>query len=198
MLIELLVAVLIIAVGVLSLMTAFDSSRRLSSVGERQNTLAQAAEQQMEKILGLPYSQIALNANPSCAAYTGDPNNSPNLNVTGCSTGPFSYKYDGTHTETVIVDTTNGKVSPTVTQTTPAPSGGARLTLYVYSYVTATTDSLCSGCLTGSNSENFKRVTVAVDSSPSMTPLKNPMYVSSFAINPCAAAGTSNATCLVP
>lgn len=198
MLIELLVATLIIAVGVLSLMTAFDSSRRLSSVGERQDTLAQVADQQMEKILSLPYSHIALSANPTCAAYSSDPNNTPNSNVSGCPSGPFTYAYDGAHTETVIVDTTNGQVSPEVTQTTPSPTGGTRLTLYVYSYVTASTDPLCSGCLTGSSSENFKRVTIAVDSSPALTPLKDPVYVSSFAINPCAAASSSNATCLVP
>jgi Tfp pilus assembly protein PilV len=198
MIIELLVTILILAIGVLSLMSTFDSSRQLSSVGEKQNTLAQVAEQQLENVLSLPYSAIALNANPSCSTYSNDPNNSPNANVSGCSSGPFTYTWSPGHTESMIVDTTNGKVTPEFTMTTPSPSGGTRLTLYVYTYVTATTDPICSGCVTGTFGENFKRVTVAVDSNPTLTALKNPVIVSSLASNPCVAASGSNVTCVVP
>lgn len=198
LIIELLAAILVLAIGVLALFSAFDSSRQLATVGEKQDVLAQLAETQLEKVLSLPYSQIALNANPSCAAYSGDPNNSPNLSVSGCPNGPFTYTWSTGNSETVIVDTTNGQVTPAYTTTTPSPAGGTRLTLYVYTYVTTTSDPLCSGCVTGSHGENFKRVTVAVDSNPALTNLKNPVIVSSIASDPCVAASGSNVTCVVP
>jgi Tfp pilus assembly protein PilV len=198
MLIELLMAILILAVGVIALLTVVDSSRRLTNVGEKQDVLVQVAQQQMEKILSLPYSQIALNANPTCTTYSGDPNNSPNTNVSGCPSGPFTYTWSTGNTENMIVDTTNGQVTPTTTQTTTTASGGTRLTLYIYSYVTATSDPTCSGCATGSHSENFKRITVAVTSSPTLTPNKQPITISSLASDPCVAASSQNATCLVP
>jgi len=198
MLVELLMAIVILAVGVIALLTVFDSSRRLTSVGEKQDVLVQAAQQQMEKILSLPYSQIALNANPTCTTYSNDPNNSPNANVSGCPSGPFSYTWNSPHNETMIVDTTNGQVTPAFTQTTLTASGSTRLTLYIYSYVTATSDAMCSTCTTGSHGENYKRVTVAVDSKPTMTPDNQPITISSVASDPCVTASGQTATCLVP
>jgi Tfp pilus assembly protein PilV len=205
MLVELLMAILILAVGVLTLMNAFDSSRRLTSVGEKQDVIAQVADQQLEKVLSLPYSQIALNANPSCSQYSDDPNPSPNSSVSGCSSGPFTYTWSTGNSETVIVDQTNGQVTPALTETTPSPTGGTRLKLYVYTYVTATSDPLCSGCVTGTSGENFRRITVAVTSNPPLvtsnpggTSLNKPVIVSSVASNPCAAASGSNVTCVVP
>jgi Tfp pilus assembly protein PilV len=194
MLIELLVAIMILAVGVLTLLNAFDSSRRLTTVGEKQAVISQAAEQQLEKVLSLPYSQIALNANPSCSADSTN----PNYNVSGCTAGPFYYTWTGTSSEKVIVDTTNGQVAPSFTQTTPAPTNGARLTLTIYTYVTVTSDPLCTGCVTDSNGENVKRVTVAVTSNPSLTPLNKAVVVSSIASDPCVAATGQNVTCVVP
>lgn len=193
MLIELLTAMIILAVGVIALMSVFDASRRLTNTNEKVDVLAQAAQQELQQILSLTYSQTALNANPTCTTSTKKPSDY----VSGCPSGPFLYKYDGTHTETVIVDTTNGLVAPTVSGSTSTSSGGTRLSWTLYNYVTATSDSQCASCSTGSSGENFKRVTVVAyfNSGPTKTSTNTPVVVSSFAINPCAT--TSSYSCTV-
>jgi Tfp pilus assembly protein PilV len=193
MLVELLTAMVVLTVGVIALMLVFDSSRRLTNTNEKVNVLSQSAQQQLQKILSLSYSQIALSSNPTCTTGTKKPTDY----VTGCTAGPFLFKYNGTNTETVIVDTTNGQVAPTVSGSTPAPISGSRLTWTLYDYVTATTDPQCSGCSTGSNSENFKRVTVIAyfNTGPTVTSTNSPVVVSSFAINPCV--NPSSLSCTV-
>ncbi len=75
-LVEVLVGALILVVGILSTLSVLDSSRRLTVVAEHQTTLAQRAQNELERVLSLPYSQVAL---------TGT--------STSWSTSPGSYTY---------------------------------------------------------------------------------------------------------
>jgi Tfp pilus assembly protein PilV len=192
LLVEVLAAIVVLAVGVIALMGVFDSSRRLTNTSEKVNVLSQAAQQELQQILSLTYTQAALSSNPTCTTGTHRPTDY----VTGCTAGPFYYKYDGTNTEKVIVDTTNGQVAPTVSGSTPSPTGGNRLTWTLYNYITATSDPQCSSCTTGSSGENFKRVTVVAyfSTGPTVTSTNTPVVVSSFAINPCATSSGFSCT----
>ena len=199
MMIEIIASILVLTIGVLSLMSVFNNSRTLSTVAQRQAVLAQAAEQEIEKIDALPYSSVALSSNPSCVANGGTNNNPTVANLGGCPSGPFTYTYDGTqaHAENVLVSTGTGQVPPSFTQTVPGPSGGNPLTLTLYVYVTAATDSACSGCTKGSSSENFKRVTVSVVSNPALDKSDTPVTASTFIADPCAEPSGATLSCTV-
>ena len=70
--VELLVTILVIAVSLITMMSAFDSSRRLTSTAEENETATHQAEREMERILSLSYDSIALKSVP---ATSTDPNN---------------------------------------------------------------------------------------------------------------------------
>src|SRR2546429_6442419 len=72
-LIELLVAAVLIAVGVLALFTVFDSSRHLVTTSEKNDVAAHQGEAEIERILALDYSTIALTATQTHSATSTDP-----------------------------------------------------------------------------------------------------------------------------
>src|SRR2546427_13289396 len=72
-LIERLVAAVLMAVGVLALFTVFDSSRNLVTTSEKNDVAAHQGEAEIERILALDYSTIALTAAPAHSASTSDP-----------------------------------------------------------------------------------------------------------------------------
>src|SRR5438067_950220 len=72
-LIELLVAAVLMAVGVLALFTVFDSSRNLVTTSEKNDVAAHQGEAEMERILALDYSAVALTAAPTHSAATTNP-----------------------------------------------------------------------------------------------------------------------------
>ena len=58
--VEVLVGAIILVVGILATISVLNSSRRLTVVAEHQTTLAQRAQNELERVLSLPYSQVAL------------------------------------------------------------------------------------------------------------------------------------------
>ena len=70
--IELLLAVLIGSVGVISLIGTFDVSRRVTSYSEMKEAASHVAEQKMEELRALDYGELALNGSPAPAS-SSDP-----------------------------------------------------------------------------------------------------------------------------
>src|SRR5438270_7588635 len=63
--VEVLVGAIILVVGILATVSVLNSSRRLTVVAEHQTTLAQRAQNELERVLSLPYSQVALTGSSS-------------------------------------------------------------------------------------------------------------------------------------
>jgi len=151
MLIELMVALSVLVVGAMAIAASFGGSRRLIATYERQQSVAQRAQQEIERIQALPYAQIALTGTPPTSS---DPAN-PDSNV--AAGPPATYSSDGTAAarETLVVDAGAGQLSPG-----PRAWSDRRLSGSLYDFVTWHTDPGCgSGCPA---SANYKRVTVAV------------------------------------
>ena len=71
--VELLLAVLILSVGVISLIGTFDISRRVTSYSEMKEAASHVAEQTMEEMRALSYSELALTGTP-VPVSSSDPN----------------------------------------------------------------------------------------------------------------------------
>ncbi|HEV3376874.1 MAG TPA: prepilin-type N-terminal cleavage/methylation domain-containing protein [Thermoleophilaceae bacterium] len=153
-LIELMVAIMVLAVGLIALVTSFDHSRDLVSVAEKTEVASHRAEQELERILSLPYDTVAHASTPASSADPSDPASF----VSGTS-----YQYDqgstGPQSETLAAPATG------------APAGGvvgvapqtwndseSRLTGRIQSFITWTGDY----CTAADRTACAKRVTVAV------------------------------------
>jgi type II secretory pathway pseudopilin PulG len=174
-LIELTIALVILIVGIMGMFMAFITSQRASTVAERETSMAHIAQQQIEFVQGIPYSQVGLATAPTTST---DPKN-PDYYVSGGSSPTFEWNRTAASAEALDIDTsTPGAVTPVQTWSE------GRLSGKVYDFVTWETDARCSPSCPAS--QNYKRITVAVTSS---TGSPNPVYVSSVVADPPAAAG---------
>jgi prepilin-type N-terminal cleavage/methylation domain-containing protein len=73
-LIEVMVAALVITVGMLGLIGAFDSARKLTLLSERRTAIAHRAQLEVERLQTVEYSKVALNAAPTHSAEKANPN----------------------------------------------------------------------------------------------------------------------------
>jgi Tfp pilus assembly protein PilV len=174
--IELMVALLVLTVGTLGMFMGFISSQKASLVAERETSMAHVAQQQIEYVQGIPYSQIGMSAAPSPST---DPTN-PDFYVTGGPTPTFQWNRTAGTSEPLDVDaTTPGVIAPVQSWTEGKFSG------QIYEFVTWTTDPKCAP--TCPSSQDYKRITVAVTLGTGGQP--HPLYLSSVIADPPAAAG---------
>lgn len=181
---ELLIAMVVTAVGLLALVSSFDHSRDLVSVAEKTEVASHQAERQMERVLSLPYAQIAHRAAP---AHSDDTAN-PRFYV---ASGGGTYQWDqgstGPQSGTLVVDSVNGS---TLIDTQDWVDSESRLEGEVHTFITWTGD-LCpatvNACPTGD--QRGKRVTVAV-TVEGPRPLRRPVLISSLKIDPNAVGGS--------
>ncbi|MHB8691115.1 MAG: type IV pilus modification PilV family protein [Solirubrobacteraceae bacterium] len=174
MLIETIASILVLTIGVLGMMMGFDTSRRLSLVSERHSAMALVAQREIERIQGMGYVNIALTSSPA----TSTDSTNPDYYVVAGS--PPSYEYSQTNgvSETVVVDATNGQVTPVQSWSQGNLSGS------IYDFVSYVSDSRCSPGCTGT--QNYKRITVAVTMAGAVQPTL-PVYSSSVTADPAAA-----------
>ena len=178
--IEVLVAVLVLTVGLIALVGAFDSSRRLGTNAEERQTASTLAERELDRIEALPWSQIALSATPTTNSGAGSKDPTFYISNGPCpDTGPVSspcYQTDWSSSgskEPLVIDSTYGDptANPTPWSTTVTAGGSTvRLSGNVYHYVTWLNDQLCtlSSCLP---SNDPKRIFVAVTVNGLNTPI---------------------------
>jgi prepilin-type N-terminal cleavage/methylation domain-containing protein len=172
-LIEVLVAVLLLTVGLLGLIGAFDSARKLDLLSERRTSMAHRAQLEIERLQAIPYGELAMASAPTHSTETTN----PDFYVTG---GGTEYQYGAASTEAEKLVSAGATGSTGATGATgstgvtgaiePSPSGrncsqtvGAcewadgPVSGNVYDFVTWHADPTCLKTV-----ENYKRLTVAV------------------------------------
>ncbi len=164
-LIEVLITALLLAVGVVLLITTFDYSRRLVTTSEAVEVAAHRGQAEVERLLALPYQGLAL---PAAPAHSSDTNH-PDYYVTG-SSYQWNQGTTGPQSEPLVIDAANAGVTHTSTWN----DGQSRLSGSVYRYVTA---------VAGTNGKG-KRITVVV--TVDQTDLKKPVLISSITTDAAA------------
>jgi Tfp pilus assembly protein PilV len=185
--IELLLAIVITSVGVISLVGTLDMSRHVTSLSEMREAASHVAEQKVEELRSLDYAALALKGNISPSSST-DPNNPAYY----LQSGGTKYKWDqkanapASHiAEPLVINATSGKVSNVAESW-----NDGRLHGKIYRYVTcATTASgTAADCDSGPNTSAYKRVIVAVTVENPLGPEK-PIMASTVVSDPDLANG---------
>jgi len=209
-LIEVLVGSLILAIGILSTLAVFGSSRSLSATAEHQTVMAQRAQSELERIQSLPWNQVALtgtssswSATSSDYTYVSNPAGScPGTSSgaapqyqpdkSGASSTMESLVINGcSYTTTVsgssqTITPTQGSVAPVTSWTAPLQNGTS-VSGSVYDFVTWTADPTCSQTSTPGSScsttNDYKRVTVVVTINGISQP-NHPLILSGYVTPP--------------
>jgi prepilin-type N-terminal cleavage/methylation domain-containing protein len=175
-LIELLVAAVLIAVGIVALFTVFDSSRGLITTSEKNDVAAHQGETEMERILGLDYRNVALTAAPAHSTVTTN----PDWYVQPSGDYQWDQGSSPKPADPMAVDPTLGAVTHVSTWS----DGQSRLSGSVYRYVTWVDDPNIPG------TQDAKRITLAItvnNNGPGASgALKKPVIVSSMVVDPKA------------
>jgi Tfp pilus assembly protein PilV len=160
MVVEVLIAALVLTVGIVGLIGAFDSSRKLTLLSERRTAMAHRAQLEIERLQTISYSQLAMASPPTHSTETANPDYYVKEGTT-----KYQYGAGGTEVETLAIEGT-GEVSATPSGRSCAEKVGAcewkdgLLSGNVYDFVTWHTDENCGPKCPAS--ENYKRLTVAV------------------------------------
>jgi prepilin-type N-terminal cleavage/methylation domain-containing protein len=180
-LIEVLIAALVIAIGILGLVGAFDSARKLSLLSERRSSMGHRAQLELERLQTYPYSELAMTSAPSHSNETNNPdyyvNYSSPVKCTSAGDGCYAWNAESTGEEEALVPASKGECTTTpeagcgVAGSSPTGRGcsskvGAcewsdgQLEGKVYDFVTWHTDGRCG--VACPSKENYKRLTVVV------------------------------------
>jgi prepilin-type N-terminal cleavage/methylation domain-containing protein len=175
---ELLIAMAVTAIGLMALVSSFDHSRDLVSTAEKTEIASHQAERAMERILALPYAQVA----HSTAPVHEDDATHPAYHVTGSA-----YRWDqgatGPQSDDLEVDAVNGQIA----NVSAWQDNESRLGGEIHTFVTRTGD-LCAGAGCPVGDQRGRRVTVAV-TVDGPRPLRKPVLISSLVIDPAATGG---------
>jgi prepilin-type N-terminal cleavage/methylation domain-containing protein len=170
---ELLIAITVLAVGLMALVSTFDHSRELVGTAEKTEVASHRAERELERILSMTYAHVAHASTPAASANPAD----PAFYVSGSG-----YQYDqgatGPQSETLAVEG-GGTLGPSPSAWTDSET---RLTGQIQSFVTWTGDY----CTAADRTRCAKRVTVAVTVG-GPRPLARPVLISTVMTSP---AGT--------
>ena len=182
--IELILAMFVAIVGVISLVGTLDVSRRVTTYSEMKEAASHVAEQTMEELRALDYGELALNGNVMPSSST-DPNN-PAHYLQG---GGTTYLWDqesgapaGHTAEPLVIDATDGAV-PAIAETW----NDGRIEGKIYRYVTCAS-AAAEDCDQGPDTSAYKRVIVAVTVETRLGPQK-PILVSTLVSDPNLANG---------
>ena len=175
---ELLVAVMILATGIVALVSIFDSGEELVSQSELKEAATHRGQREIEKIQSLGYDRLAMSTDPGSGSGADDPRT--RVFVSG---GEKRFRYDrkdDSKSEPLVVAGT-GEVTAG-----PTTFNDGRFSGRVWRFVTSVDDEACkllnlvNVCATN---KNYKRVTVVVEMSGLHNNLK-PIWVSSIVSNP--------------
>jgi Tfp pilus assembly protein PilV len=182
-LIELLAAAFILIVGILALVGTFDTSRKLTLASERQTSIAHRAQQEIERLYAVPYSELAMTSAPAHSTEESNPDYYVNSEKT-------TYRWDpkSEASEPLAISAEKGVVAAS-----PTAWSAEHMSGNVYDFVTWHTDKICEEAKAGeekncpATSNNYKRVTVVVTVTvPSGTHPVPPIRVSTLIADPSA------------
>ena len=167
-LIEVMIAAMLCAVGILAIVSGFESSRAMVNMSERNEAGSHQAEKQIERVLSMPYAQVALKSAPAPSA---DPK-SPARYVNGTR-----YQWDqragSPQSEDLVIDPAAGTIEPVERWS------DGRLSGEIHTFVTAVWDPAVRQ---NPDVPDARRVTVAVTIEGSGGPTK-PIVISSIAFD---------------
>ena len=146
-LVEIIVAMVLILIGVLSAFVAFEASQRADGRGERTATVAHRAQSEIERILALPYASVGMESIPTNSG-SGDPKDPLNYVVNALP----GYEYDWAEPAKQEKFVNGGALAPSSAWTDGNRSGT------LYRFVTWVPDP-CPKC---ANSQDYKRLTVVL------------------------------------
>ena len=168
-LIEVLVAALVLTVGILGLVGAFDSARKLTLLSERRTAMAHIGQLELERLQSYPYSQLAMSSAPAHSSEKS----SPDYYVTEGAEPTYQYGASAGETESLLI-AAKGCASTAEMGcgwAAPAPSGRSCATYVgacewtdgpvsgrLYDFVTWHTDKNCGAKCPAK--EDYKRITV--------------------------------------
>jgi pilin/secretion family protein with methylation motif len=160
---EAMIAMLILAIGALAVLNLITAAAHNSFRGEQSQVVNDRLQQEMEKIVQLPYDQIALTGVPADSSDTTSPawrvqGNSYSITQNGTQPQPLVYNGSTLYTGGSICDSTHpcGAVDPAPTHFTSGDVGGT-----IYRYVVWRNDPSCPD-VTCPGSQDLKRVIVAI------------------------------------
>ena len=176
-LVELLVAVLVITLGVLSFAGTIDVSRGLTNQSELKESAVHRAEREIDRIQALGFKKVA---HPTGTAFSlsGDPLAS---RIVAGTDPRFKWDRSSDATSEPLATAPTGTV-----QLGPTAWNDGRFSGNVYRFVTWADDGACSDALLAPlcpNSRNYKRVTVVVTSEGFDDPVK-PVWFSALVSDP--------------
>jgi Tfp pilus assembly protein PilE len=192
-LIELLVTVLVLTVGIVGLLGAFTSARKLTFLSERRTSAAHRAQLEIERLQTLSYGELLMSSTPIHSAEITN----PDYYVKEGSPSEYQYGTGSTETETLAI-AKNGECTITVKTecgvVVSSPTGRActaklgacewgegTLKGSVYDFATWHHDANAK-C---TKSANYKRLTVVVTVTvPSGSRAIAPTHVSTLIANP--------------
>lgn len=148
---EILVAMLILALGSLAVLGSFDAATRNTYRAEQNQVAINIAQREMEQIRQLTYAEVALTTTPAFSSDPLDPRNRVNGSY-------FALNRDGTGLAEMAVKGIGGQETGVVNPG-PSPFTNGDVSGKIYRYVTWQDDPGCAGC-TGTH--DFKRVVVVV------------------------------------
>jgi prepilin-type N-terminal cleavage/methylation domain-containing protein len=215
-LIELMIAILILAVGILSTFGVFDSSNHAISVSELQQVEIHRAQREIERLQSRPYKYLFLNAKPATSSNKNNPGFYVSAPAGSCPTSQggtvptfqwnqteastpeqlviagCEYKYElkpGVEEQKPLQEPEEGiKPEEGVTpEKTWTGEHGTSGTLY--DYITWVTDPKCGSETGGCPKVNdYKRITVEVTNNTSRASIAPtaPVLVTAIVVNPRA------------
>lgn len=209
--IEALVAIVLMAVGIVAVVTTFDAARTLSTQAEMRDTTDAIARGEIARIEALPWASIALASAPTANSGSNQAvpaSNDPTtyLSTASCwsgSTSPVTlpahcYQWNwssSSSAEPLVINasTTDATANPyTLTDTINTSNGATRASFSVYRFITYANDSECTATACASN--YYKRITVAVTCPPGSwtshtdqlctADLHSPVVINTLYVNP--------------
>jgi hypothetical protein len=171
-LVEVMVATSIFSIGVLGIVGTMGSSLSLVGNSRQRSSAVAVAQERLERVHTIPYDRVALycgcqaSTTPAHSTDTSNPDNA-------ITTDNSSYVVDGSHTEPLIFDSTNGAIKHI---DDPVTVGHTEFN--IYQYVTWYDDPQVAG------TQDYKRIVVVVTwKFPVETGRTNRVFQSTFVGN---------------
>jgi Tfp pilus assembly protein PilV len=208
--IEVLVAMVVLVVGILGTIGAFDSARKLDLLSERRTAMAHRAQLEIERLQGQTYSQLAMISAPAHSSEATNPGYYVNYSSpVKCSTSSC-YAWDANkpgEEESLTLATKAEECTSLITKEcgviSASPTGrpcsehmGAcewadgPVSGNLYDFITWHTDSVCEKEEAGKKlcaTQSYKRITVVVTVKvPSGNHEPSPIRVSTLIAEPSA------------
>jgi prepilin-type N-terminal cleavage/methylation domain-containing protein len=172
-LIELLAAMVVLAVGVFAVLQTFTASRELANRAEARNAMVAVARGEIQRIESLAWSNIALPSTPTtnAGATTTDPSYYISSGPCAGSSNPPAtspcYQWDWSNSSTAEPLAISGSSADTNanprlwSNVITTSNSSVRLSGGIYRYITWVNDPNCTAAACG-GSNDYKRITVAV------------------------------------